>query len=70
VVFSRNCTDASCPVVFDAGSDCFLCPCHGGVFSKDGTPLHGPPPRPLWRYAARVRAGVLEIDLNSLPPMT
>lgn len=70
VVYSRNCTDASCPVVFDAGSDCFLCPCHGGIFLKDGTPIHGPPPRPLDRYATRVRAGVLEIDLNSLPLMT
>jgi menaquinol-cytochrome c reductase iron-sulfur subunit len=70
VVYSRNCTDVSCPVVFDPGSDCFLCPCHGGIFLKDGTPIHGPPPRPLWRYATRVRDGLLEIDLNSLPPMT
>jgi menaquinol-cytochrome c reductase iron-sulfur subunit len=70
IVYSRNCTDASCPVVYDAGSDCFLCPCHGGIFLKDGTPIHGPPSQPLWRYASRVRGGVLEIDLNSLPPMT
>jgi menaquinol-cytochrome c reductase iron-sulfur subunit len=70
VAYSRNCTDASCPVVFDAGSDCFLCPCHGGVFLKDGTAIHGPPPRPLDRYATRVTGTNLEIDLNSLPPMT
>jgi menaquinol-cytochrome c reductase iron-sulfur subunit len=70
VVYSRNCTDVSCPVVWDPGSECFLCPCHGGIFLKDGTPIHGPPPRPLYRYANRVRDGVLEIDLNSLPPMT
>jgi menaquinol-cytochrome c reductase iron-sulfur subunit len=70
VVYSRNCTDASCPVVFDRGSDCFLCPCHGGIFLKDGTPIHGPPPRPLDRYTTRIRAGMLEIDLNSLPLMT
>lgn len=70
VVFSRNCTDLSCPVKFDEGSECFYCPCHGGIFDKQGIPLAGPPSVPLYRYANRVRGGVLEIDLNSLPPMT
>lgn len=70
VVYSRNCTDVGCPVNWDPGSECFLCPCHGGIFLKDGTPIAGPPPRPLYRYTNRVRNGVLEIDLSSLPPMT
>ncbi|MEX0653691.1 MAG: Rieske 2Fe-2S domain-containing protein [Phycisphaeraceae bacterium] len=70
VVYSRNCTDLSCPVTFDPGSEVFFCPCHGGIFAKDGTVMAGPPNRPLYRYASRVRAGVLEIDLQSLPPMT
>lgn len=70
VVFSRVCTDVGCPVNYDRGSACFLCPCHGGIFTQDGTPIHGPPPRPLYRYAVRVRDEILEIDLNSLPPQT
>jgi menaquinol-cytochrome c reductase iron-sulfur subunit len=70
VVFSRNCTDLSCPVNFDSGSECFFCPCHGGIFAKDGTPMSGPPKVPLYRYENRVRDGVLEINLYSLPPMT
>lgn len=70
VVYSRNCTDLSCPIHFDSGSECFLCPCHGGVFAKDGKPLAGPPRVPLYRYANRVRNGELEIDIRSLPPMT
>lgn len=70
VVFSRNCTDLSCPVNFDSGSECFFCPCHGGIFAKDGAPLAGPPKRPLFRYQHRLRNGSLEIDLWSLPPMT
>jgi menaquinol-cytochrome c reductase iron-sulfur subunit len=70
VVFSRNCTDLSCPVHFDSGSECFFCPCHGGIFAKDGTPMAGPPRVPLYRYQNRLRDGVLEIDLYSLPPMT
>jgi menaquinol-cytochrome c reductase iron-sulfur subunit len=69
IVYSRNCTDLSCPVVWDGGSQCFFCPCHGGIFSKQGAPMAGPPPEPLFRYANRVRGGELEIDLNSVPPM-
>jgi menaquinol-cytochrome c reductase iron-sulfur subunit len=67
IVFSRNCTDLRCPVVWDKGSECFYCPCHGGIFAKDGMPMAGPPPRPLYRFAARVRDGLLEIDPSSLP---
>ncbi|TLD71372.1 Rieske (2Fe-2S) protein [Phragmitibacter flavus] len=69
VVYSRSCTDLSCPVTWDAGSEWFFCPCHGGVFSKEGEPKAGPPKDPLYRYATRVRSGVVEIDLNSVPPM-
>jgi menaquinol-cytochrome c reductase iron-sulfur subunit len=70
IVYSRNCTDVSCPLVFDPGSECFFCPCHGGIFGKEGNPMAGPPKVPLYRYANRVRDGQLEIDLYSLPPMT
>lgn len=70
VVFSRSCTDLSCPVTWDPGSGWFFCPCHGGIFDEEGKNVAGPPPRPLHRYAKRVRDGVLEIDLNSLPPVT
>lgn len=70
VVFSRNCTDLSCPVTWDPGSGWFFCPCHGGIFSKDGENRAGPPDRPLYRYANRVRNGMLEIDLRSLPAIT
>lgn len=69
VVFSRSCTDLGCGVIWDPGSEWFYCPCHGGIFSKDGERQEGPPQRPLYRYDNRVQNGVLEIDLNSLPPM-
>lgn len=68
-VFSRNCTDLSCPITWDPGSEWFFCPCHGGIFSKDGEAKAGPPRESLYRYSTRVRDGVLEIDLNSIPPM-
>lgn len=70
VVYSRNCTDLSCPVTWDEGSGWFFCPCHGGIFNREGEPMAGPPSVPLYRYRTRRRDGMLEIDLNSLPPMT
>lgn len=69
VVFSRSCTDLGCPLTFDPGSECFFCPCHGGIFSKSGEPMAGPPDRPLYRYQTRVENGELQVDLNSVPPI-
>jgi menaquinol-cytochrome c reductase iron-sulfur subunit len=66
-VFSRTCTDLSCPLTFDEGSRWFYCPCHGGIFDMEGVPQAGPPNRPMYRYATRITGGVLEIDLNSVP---
>jgi menaquinol-cytochrome c reductase iron-sulfur subunit len=74
VVYSRNCTDLSCPLTWDGGSGWFYCPCHGGIFTEEGEPVAGPPvgppSRPMYRYETRVRHGSLDIDLHSLPPMT
>jgi len=68
VVFSRSCTDLGCPLDFDSGSACFFCPCHGGIFAQDGQRLAGPTDEPMHRFVHRVREGVLEIDVASLPP--
>jgi menaquinol-cytochrome c reductase iron-sulfur subunit len=68
VVFSRSCTDLGCPLEYDAGSGCFLCPCHGGIFAQDGQRLAGPPKSPMHRYSHRTREGMLEIDISSIPP--
>lgn len=69
VVFARNCTDLSCNLIWDPGSEWFFCPCHGGIFATDGERKAGPPQRPMYRYAHRVQDGILEIDLNSVPPI-
>jgi len=68
VVFSRSCTDLGCPLTYDRGSACFLCPCHGGIFQQDGNRLAGPPGKPMYRYDHRVEGGHLEIDTASVPP--
>jgi len=69
IVFSRSCTDLGCPVTFDRGSECFLCPCHGGIFDKQGERMAGPPDRPLYRYETRINDGILQVNLSSVPPM-
>lgn len=68
-VFSRTCTDLGCPVAWDPGSGWYFCPCHGGIFDREGVPQAGPPPRPLYRYATRIVEGTLQIDLHSVPPV-
>ena len=68
VVFSRQCTDLGCPLEYERGSGCFLCPCHGGIFGPDGQRLAGPPKSPLHRYAHRIREAILEVDISSIPP--
>ncbi len=69
-VFSRRCTDLGCGLIWDPGSEWFFCPCHGGIFAKNGERKAGPPQQPMYQYETRLQDGVLEIDLNSLPPMT
>jgi len=43
----------------------FLCPCHGGVYDRDGRVVSGPPPRPLERLNVRVnpKTSDLEVEL-------
>jgi menaquinol-cytochrome c reductase iron-sulfur subunit len=68
IVYSRSCTDLGCPLNWDPGAEVFLCPCHGGIFAKDGERMVGPPKLPMYRYATRIRQGQVEIDLTSVPP--
>ncbi len=61
VVFAVNCTHLGCPVRWLQDASIFMCPCHGGVFYKDGTVAAGPPPHPLTRYQVRVRNDQVEV---------
>ena len=61
IAFAINCSHLGCPVRWLEKANLFMCPCHGGVYYKDGTVAAGPPPRPLTRYAVRVRDGKVEL---------
>jgi len=67
IAFSVNCTHMGCPIRWLADAELFMCPCHGGVYYKDGTVAAGPPPNPLVRYAVRVANGQVEIKAAGVP---
>jgi cytochrome b6-f complex iron-sulfur subunit len=46
-VLSAVCTHLGCLVDYDAGSNTLQCPCHGAIFSLNGSVLKGPAPSPL-----------------------
>lgn len=67
VAFSVYCTHTGCPVQWVDHTGLFFCPCHGGVFNRDGTVAAGPPPRSLHQHQARIRDGQIEIWTRRLP---
>lgn len=67
VAFAINCTHLGCPVRWEASAELFLCPCHGGVYNKDGSYAAGPPPRGLNKYPVRIRNNQVEIQTSPVP---
>lgn len=59
IAMSNICTHLGCRVRWIPDEQGFYCPCHNGVFAKDGSVLTGPPPRPLDRFESKVEDGVL-----------
>ena len=60
VAYSQKCTHLSCAVVPQPDKNRFYCPCHEGSFDlATGTPIAGPPQRPLPRINLEVRSGVV-----------
>ena len=70
IAFSVNCSHMGCPVRWLAGAELFMCPCHGGIYYKDGSVAAGPPPRPLYRFAVRVVDGTVQIRSAPVPITT
>lgn len=66
-VFAINCAHLGCPVRWFAQSGLFMCPCHGGVYYRDGSRAAGPPERGLFTYDCRVDNGNLLIQAGELP---
>lgn len=61
-VYSSKCTHLGCPVRWIPGAELFMCPCHGGVYFKDGDVAAGPPPQPLQQFPVRVQNGQVQVQ--------
>jgi Rieske Fe-S protein len=62
--FSATCTHLGCRVRWDAEAEQFKCPCHGGVFDREGRVVAGPPPAPLQRLAVRINPQTSDIEVE------
>jgi len=67
IAFSVNCAHLGCPVRWMPDANLFMCPCHGGVYYKDGKVAAGPPPHGLSQYPVRIVNGQVEIMASPLP---
>jgi menaquinol-cytochrome c reductase iron-sulfur subunit len=67
MAFSVNCTHLGCPVRWLPDAQLFMCPCHGGVYNRDGTVAAGPPPQPLVQFTVRVHDGLVQIRTQPVP---
>jgi len=70
IAFSVNCAHLGCPVRWIPDAQIFLCPCHGGVYNKDGSYAAGPPPHGLSKYPVRIRNNEVEILSSPIPITT
>ncbi len=66
-VFAVNCAHLGCPVRWFPQSGLFSCPCHGGVYYRDGSRAAGPPERGMFEYPNRVQSGTVWIQAGELP---
>lgn len=59
--FSAVCTHLGCIVQWQKEQQQFLCPCHAGRYTADGTVISGPPPKPLVRLPLAVDKGMITV---------
>ena len=65
---SSICPHLGCSVDYLPESDCFNCPCHGSVFTRDGRVSSGPSPRGLDPLETRVENGKVLVKFERFTP--
>ena len=63
-VFNGRCTHLGCAYSWRTTGErsaTFHCPCHDGIYDRQGSVVGGPPPRPLDRLEVRVEDGAIDI---------
>jgi menaquinol-cytochrome c reductase iron-sulfur subunit len=65
--FAVDCTHLGCPVRWEASAELFMCPCHGGVYYKNGDVAAGPPPHALQQFPVRILNNSVQVEWRKLP---
>ena len=65
--FAVDCTHLGCPVRWEASAELFMCPCHGGVYYKNGDVAAGPPPHALQQFPVRILNNAVQVEWRKLP---
>lgn len=58
-----TCSHLGCSVRWEAERDSFRCPCHLGIFDREGRVVEGPPPEPLTRLQTKIEEDALFVRL-------
>jgi cytochrome b6-f complex iron-sulfur subunit len=61
IALSAVCTHLGCIVQWQRDKEQFLCPCHAGLYTAEGTVVSGPPPKPLARLPFTVTGDVITV---------
>jgi Rieske Fe-S protein len=61
---SATCAHLGCRVHWEQSQKQFVCPCHGGVYDRDGKVVAGPPPRGLERLNVRVNPQTSDLEVE------
>ncbi|MBK6284285.1 MAG: Rieske (2Fe-2S) protein [Draconibacterium sp.] len=61
VALSKVCTHQGCTVTYNSGNNNLPCPCHGSLYTINGTVVNGPAPDPLKRYDVKKNGNILTI---------
>jgi len=62
----QRCTHLGCTVPWVSAEDRFHCPCHGGIYNKQGEVEAGPPPRPLDLFPVEIVEGEVIVDTGRI----
>ena len=60
-VLSSVCPHLGCAVRWVGKQDRFICPCHGGTFTRSGERVSGPPLRAMDELESKVENGMLKV---------
>ena len=65
LALSRRCTHLGCTVPWVEEKKQFVCPCHGSTFSRTGSVITAPAPRPLDIFPVRIENGIIKVNIAS-----